>query len=353
MVERRVKRVTLAEVARAAGVSTTTASVVLNGNADALGIREATRASVLATSARLGYRPNRAAQSLGRRRTEVVTLLIQDLANPWFIDLALAARAAASERGYTLNVVGARRLEEELQALDALHDGSSDGVIVASGRHSVRPDAIRMLRRLAERGVPVVLLIDRSPDPAIPALRVDVECGAYNATQHLIGLGHRRIGLLTLAGEGPLASDQSSTGDRFRGYAQALAEAALPFDPAWLVVGDDTLAGGRAMIDELLARPGPRPTAVLVYNDLTATAVLRGLHENGVRVPAEMAVVSFDGTEQAEYTVPSLTTVRHPADDLGRVGVETLFGLLAGDEEPERERMLSPWLIVRESCGGA
>src|SRR6516164_5294590 len=136
-------RVTIQHVARAVGVSTSTVSVVLNGHDRALGIREATRLAVLEASERLGYRASHTARSLRRRRTNVISLLVQALDNPCFVDIAVAARAAAEQRGYELNVVGAGPVDAELRALDHLHDEGSDGVIVATGRHSTRPAALQ------------------------------------------------------------------------------------------------------------------------------------------------------------------------------------------------------------------
>jgi DNA-binding LacI/PurR family transcriptional regulator len=118
-----------------------------------------------------------------------------------------------------------------------------------------------------------------------------------------------------------------------------------------LVRGPDTLAGGYAMTRELLARPGTRPTAILVYNDLTAIGVLRALAEYGIRVPAEMAVVGTDGIDLGRYTTPALTSVDHPRAELGARGVEMMCALLSGETTIETEQVLAPTLIVRESCG--
>jgi DNA-binding LacI/PurR family transcriptional regulator len=345
------RRVTIAEVARAAGVSKTTVSVVLNGSAGSVGIRPATQAAVLDTMARLGYTPNHAARSLRRRRTNVLSLLVQDLANPCFTDIAVAARAAAEARGYTLTVVGAGPAEAEVAALDHLRGGSSDAVIVATGRHGARPAALDRLLNLVRHGTPAVILLDRSPDPSVPAIRVDVEAGAHLATNHLLGLGHRRIAHLALRGARPLAEEQSSQGDRYRGYRRALDEAGLAVDPALIVRGSDTPAGGRAMVRALLEAAGPPPEAILVYNDLTAVGVLRGLAEAGLRVPEDVAVVGTDGIELGEYLTPALTTVDHPRAELGRLAVEAACDLLGGARPIATERVLPARLIVRESCG--
>lgn len=345
------KRVTIAEVARVAGVSKTTVSVVLNGSADVLGIRESTRAAVLESVTRLGYTPNYAARSLRRRQTNVLTLLVQDLANPCFVDIAVATRAAAVEYGYEVDVVDAGPVQAEMRALEHLRGGNADGVVIATGRHATRGPVIEALKDLVQHGMPAVMLINRSPDPSIPAIRVDVEEGAHRATMHLLGLGHRRIAHLALLGSGPIENELTSQGDRYRGFRRALRDAGVRFEKRWLVRGSDTLAGGRAMMAHLLQQPGPRPTAVLVYNDLTAIGALRALHEAGIRVPDDMALVGTDGIELGEYTTPALTTVDHPREELGRLAIETICQLLGGARPSETERVLSPKLIVRASCG--
>src|SRR5436190_16016942 len=165
---RKAQRITIVDVARAAGVSTTTVSVVLNESQSTVRISEATRAAVKAAAAQLGYMPNPAAQSLRRQRTTMLTLLVGGLANPFFTDIAASVHANVAVRGYELNIVDAYRLEAELQALDQLRNGSSAGVIVATGRHGTRGQAIDALRELVRCGLPAVIMCDRSPDPAIP-----------------------------------------------------------------------------------------------------------------------------------------------------------------------------------------
>jgi DNA-binding LacI/PurR family transcriptional regulator len=143
----------------------------------------------------------------------------------------------------------------------------------------------------------------------------------------------------------------SSQGDRYRGYRTALTTAGIDPDPAWLVRGQDTLAGGYAMMCELLDRPGPCPTAALIYNDLTAVGALRALQERGLRVPHDMAVIGTDGIDLGRYTTPALTTIDHPRAEIGSCGVEVLCGLLDGRQPPATELRFEPTLIVRESCG--
>ncbi len=345
------RRSTIVEVARAAGVSITTVSVVLNDRPSTVRISEATRAAVKNAAAQLGYIPNSAAQNLRRQRPMSLTLLVGSLANPFFTDIAASVRASAIQQGYELNVVDADLLEVELQALDQLRNGSSAGVIVATGRHGSRGQAISTLQGLVQRGFPAVIMSDRSPDSAIPAIRIDDEAGAYVATTHLLKLGHQRIAHLTSGQSAGAIEEHSVEGDRFHGYVRALREAAVVFEPAWLGQNEGTLEGGSALIKELLARPGPRPTAVFCVSDLMAVGTLRGLFEAGVGVPNEMAVVGFDGIALGQFTTPALTTMEQPRVEMGRVAADMLFTLLNGVHPVPDEQVLPAKLLIRESCG--
>lgn len=350
--ERRAKQVTIAEVARAAGVSAATVSLVLNGRARAVQISEVTSDAVREAAAHLGYTPNHAARSLRRRRTNTLTILVLMLKNPFYADIAIAARQAAAAHGYKMNIVEAQGREAELEALRNLRSGDSDGVIAATTRHRAFPEASETFREVVKRGLAAVTVIDYSIDPTIPAIRIDDEAGAHLATAHLARLGHRRIAYLTYATIEELERERPSHAlDRYRGYRRALNEASIAFDPAWVVTGSPSYMGGYEMVREILARVAPRPTAIFCFNDLIAIGALRALYEAGIRVPAEMAVVGFDGIEATAFTTPALTTVEHSREDLGRLAVETLIGLLDGRAPDMVDRVLPGRLVVRESCG--
>jgi DNA-binding LacI/PurR family transcriptional regulator len=348
---RKGQRATIVEVARAAGVSTTTVSVVLNESRSNVRISEATRAAVKAAAAQLGYMPNPAAQNLRRQRTTMLTLLVGGLANPFFTDIAASVHANVAVRGYELNIVDAYRLESELQALDQLRNGSSAGVIVATGRHGRRGQAINALRELVRGGLPAVILCDRSPDAAIPAIRIDDQVGAAAMTSHLLNLGHRQIAHLTSQLSDLAAPESSVEADRFQGYLRALNAAGVAYDPAWVLQGEPTIDGGYALMHQLLARPGPRPTAVFCISDLRAIGALRALYEAGIRVPEDMAVAGFDGILLGQYTTPSLTTMNQPREEMGWLAADRLFQLLEGQPPLPSERVLAAELLVRESCG--
>jgi DNA-binding LacI/PurR family transcriptional regulator len=202
------------------------------------------------------------------------------------------------------------------------------------------------------RGLAAVTLLDYSTDPRIPTVRIDDEGDAYLATAHLAKLGHRRIAYLNDRTAEELAQGRPGHAfDRYRGYRRALDDAGIPFDPACIFAGHWSPAGGRAMVRELLAHSRPRPTALFCFNDLIAIGALRGLYEAGVQVPSEMAVLGFDGIEPGAFTTPALSTVGHSREDLGRLGVETLLGLLDGRAPEKPDHVLPGRLIIRESCG--
>jgi DNA-binding LacI/PurR family transcriptional regulator len=345
---------TLEAVAREAGVSKTTASVVLNGRSDQVRISVATRARVMAVADRLGYVPDHAARSLRRRQTGIVSLLLWRLGSPFFSEIAAGVAEVAGARDYEVSAIDCHDLEAELRALNHLRQGSADGVIVAVNRRRVIGPAEDGLLRLMQRSLPVVVLLDHSPDPLIPSIRVDDIGGGYLATQHLLSLGHRRIAHFTWD-DVPLEVEEPDAGNaRFQGYKRALAEAGIEPDPSWVTVGPRGSAGGVELARRFLAAhpdPAIRPTAVFATNDLIAIGSMRGFHEAGVRIPDDLAIVGFHGVELGSLTIPSLTTVELGSTELGRLGAEALFSLLDGSTSVPAERVLPVRLVVRESCG--
>jgi DNA-binding LacI/PurR family transcriptional regulator len=348
--------VTIAQVARAAGVSKATVSLVLNGRGGPLRISAATREAVADWAHRLGYQPNHAARNLRRRRSNAISLLVWRLSSAYFTEIAAGVQAATERNGYDVNVVDAGPVDAEVRALRHLRTGASDGVIVATGYHTTRGPALEALRELAQQGAPLVMLLDRSPDPRIASIRIDDEGGAYLATRHLVSLGHRHIAHISIRGGRFDVDDASPQFDRYHGYVRALSEANLAVDPTAVVQGAGLMAGGRASTAELLSRfpdARHRPTAIFVYNDLAAVGVLRGLFEAGLRVPQDMAIVGFHGLELGLFTTPSLTSVSHARAQLGEMGASMLLDLIErpGVAPHPAEQVLPVELVIRESCG--
>lgn len=330
---------TSADVAKVVGVSRATVSLVMNGTASKVRISEETREKVRAVAAQMGYRPNHAARSLRQRRTRSIAVVLPTLANPYYYEVVLGAQAAARAAGYTVAVILSDRVPEGLEALEG---SAFDGVIVAGRRNVTAPKLIQ----LAAHGAAVVVLQQSSPDPLVRSVRVDMEAGGYMATRHLIDLGHRRIAYITEP-----RPDNCSLPDRVDGYRRALEEAGIAVDPTLTITSDNTMAGGALAVDRLLEL-AERPTAIFAYNDMMAIGALSGLRARGLSVPRDVAVVGFDGIAMGGFVAPTLTTIDHPRDLLGRVAVTTVIDAIEHRASPDAAVPLPVTLVVRESCGG-
>ncbi|MGE3271908.1 MAG: LacI family DNA-binding transcriptional regulator [Chloroflexota bacterium] len=353
---RRRPQVTIDVVAAEAGVSASTVSHVLNGRSDAARISVATSQRVREAASRLGYMPNHAARSLRRQRTGIISVLAWRLSSPFFADMAAGVRNVADAHGFQVGVIDAGALDRdvEIRALQHLRTGISDGVVVATSTHNRGGAATEALLELAAAGIPVSLVLDRSPGSNIPALDVDHAGGGYLAAQHLLSLGHRRIAHFTFADATLEPNSPMSQAARYWGYRRALAEAGVDADPAWLFRGPREIEGGRLMAHEFAARfpdPATRPTAVAAFNDRTAIGVIRGFYEEGIRVPEDVALIGFHDIPTARYTTPALTSIGHPLIELGEMAATSLFTLLDGGEVEQLDRTIPVSLIVRESCG--
>jgi LacI family transcriptional regulator len=303
---------TIADVARAAGVSTATVSRALSG---APGLRPETRERVLAIARQLGYRPSGVARALKRGMTRTLGLIVTDIANPYFPAVVRAVEDAARQHGFTVLLGnGDEDPDREAAYLELLAERRVDGLIVASGALGERHR-----RWLVDAPVPVVLVNSALPDTPLPAILSDNRAGGRLAAEHLLQLGHRRLGHIA----GPPSS--SATAERLAGIREAMA--AWGLDPADLALetGDGHPSGGAAAMERLLRRQ-PAPTGVLCYNDLTAIGALRAAHARGLRVPEDLSIVGFDDIEAARYVEPPLTTVAQQVAAMGRWAVDYLVG---------------------------
>jgi LacI family transcriptional regulator len=303
-------------------------------------VRASTRERVVRAMRDLAYIPNRAARSLVVNKLGVLALVIPDISNPFFPLLARGAEAAARTAGYTVILGNTdEQFDEEDVFLRAVCALRVDGVLLTpSGRRS--SESVELLAR---RHIPVVL-IDREVD----GVRNDVVRGesrrpAALLTEHLIQHGHQRIGLIT----GP--SDISTARERQRGYRDALHERSLEILPHLTHHAVYSRAGGHEVGLKLLAK-GDRPTAVVTANNFLAFGLLDAARELGIRVPEDLAVVTFDDVEIVTDS-PFFTCAAQPAEAMGRTAVERLIARLGGDESPTREIVLHTEVRIRRSCG--
>lgn len=334
---------TSTDVAKRAGVSQATVSLVLNGASGRVGLSEATQQRVREAAADLGYTPNSVARNLRQRRTNTLTFITPDIGNPYSAEVIGAVQQVAQERGYLLDVLVAEDEAAKLKAIARLRGGVSDGVITSAPTRAIW-DA---LKELARHGVPCVALQDQGDGTEITSVGVDLEGGGYLATRHLLACGYRRIGHISGQQRHPLRERE-----RVHGYRRALMEASLPVRPDWEIEVANSPEGGVKAVELLLALPQPRPEALFVFNDQMAIGVLHGLRRHGLRVPEDMAVVGFDGIALAAFTVPALTTVEHRRLELGQQAATSLIDQLEGGESPVRYTQLPVQLVIRETCGG-
>lgn len=330
--------VTLRDVAREAGVSTMTVSRVMN-NKDH--ISQTTRERVLQVCERLGYRPNQFARSLVTRKTGFFGIVVPDIGNPFFGDLVRAAGGVARDRGFSMllgDTSGDIAIEQEY--LDAFRNRLCDALVLVAPR--VPDEVIRELNR----EVPLVL-VDRSiDDPDIATVALDNSSGARSAVEHLIALGHRRIGLI----KGP--ENVPNAHLRYRGWYNALRSAELEPVPELVYQGEfDRETGGRAF-DVFAALPEPI-TAVFASNDLMAYGFVQAARSAGYNVPEDISVVGFDDIFLSKLMYPALTTVRYPIVEMGAAAIERLLDSIGspGTESSggAADDVLKHELIIRES----
>ncbi|WP_236121849.1 DUF6807 family protein [Cellulomonas palmilytica] len=324
---------TIAEVARAAGVSRATVSRVMNGRVT---VDEELAQRVREVAERLHYRPSTVARSLSLGRTNTVAVVVPDLANPMFQQVLRGVSAAAGEDGYRVLVADTSETasDERQVALDARL--RCDALVLVSPR---MPEA--ELRALLPEVGPVVV-INREPDGATPTLAIDYAAGIEDIVEHLVGLGHRH--LLYLAGP-PQSASHAARLAALRTAAARRAEVRLSERAA-----GSSVESGYAAAGDVLAS---RATAVVAYNDLVAFGLLARLNELGVAVPGDVSVTGFDDIELARFSVPSLTTATVPQVDLGRAAWARLGALvgLGSGVSPLPDEPIRPHLAVRASTG--
>jgi len=330
------------DVAELAGVSRTTVSFVLN-DVPGVKISEETRQRVLNAARELNYYPTAAARSLASGKTQRIGLVLGEGKKRLAVDAFLPAflqgvTASVHRHGYLLVLQMAEDVPTHEAYSRLIREQQVDGLILSGPRSD---DGL--LPELAEDRFPLILHggLDGC---AMPCVDVDNEAGACQATAHLIGLGHRRIGFISNA---PLSYAGAQA--RFAGYKRALREHGLPIQEELVRTAAFLPETGQKAIRDLLALP-ERPTAVFVASDVVAIGVMSAIQAAGLAIPEDIAVVGYDDIFVAAHTQPPLTTVRVPAYGLGWTAAEVLISLIEGDEVSSVT--LETELVIRESCGG-
>ncbi|WP_327015549.1 LacI family DNA-binding transcriptional regulator [Cryobacterium sp. GrIS_2_6] len=325
--------ITIKDVAALAGVSVATTSRVLSGNpatsADA-------RSRVQAAVAELDYRPNAQARALRSTRTHSIGLLVPDVRNPFFADLAHTVEQAALVHGFVTLLGNANeRKDQQDRYLDNLIARRVDGIIVAP-----LGDGSGSIRSVVGREIPAVF-IDRTIEGIdLPSVTTDSDTGIREAVDHLAALGHTRIGYIA----GP---QSTSTGrERHASFVRAAGDRDLSLDPALIVFGDFQPESGSAAVRTLLALNEP-PTALLVADSPMAFGAIGAIQKLGLRIGTDVALVSFDDIDWLALLDPPVSVVAHSVADMGRIAVDMLRTVIDGGT-PESVRLPSR-LIVRGS----
>jgi LacI family transcriptional regulator len=332
-------RPTIYTVAERAGVSISTVSRVLNNQPL---VKAETKARVLQAMEALGYRPSACARGLAANTTGTIAVVFPKLSGPFFSALIHGAEIAASESGYHLLIYGAAgaALGADNQTLGMLTT-KVDGLILAS------PGVSRCyIRDLQRQNLPVVVLGQEpsGSDSPVDSIQPDNVGGAEEAVTHLIGHGCRRIAMI----KGPAARTHAS--DREQGYRKALQEHGLPCYAELIVTGSFSEKSGYTAMQHLL-RQDPIPDAVFAASDQMAIGAMAAIHESGLRVPEDIALVGFDDIETAQYAHPPLTTVHQDLLGQGQLAVNLLLARISGTESTVETRVLPAALVIRRSCG--
>lgn len=332
------RRVTLRDIAREAGVSINTVSRALNGKPD---VSEATRALVQAVAAQLDYRPNQVARGLRQQKTATLGVVLADLANPFFAEVAEGIERTAATEGYSIILANSEeRQSREQQAVETLVERQVDGILITPTQRSEET-----IRYLMHRHVPCVLVARYFENLDVPAVVNDDREGSRLAVGHLVQRGHRDILYLN----GPPYT--SSARLRLQGYRDALEAAGIPFRPSMVINTDARSSGGYAAIQQALAA-GIEFTAVACFSDYVGFGAIRALRQAKLRIPEDVAVIGYDDIDLAAIVEPALSTVHIAKTRLGQVAAHMLLGMIGRSAQERRHpgiTVLPPQLVIRES----
>lgn len=339
--------VTIKDVAARAGVSKAAVSYVLNGRANEEKIPPETARRILAVAAELQYRPNALARGLAGMSTRTIRVVLQYA--QWFSvwsgftsEMMRGLASAAYSEDFELVLLTRQSAQKNLESeLAHILDGRTDGAVLM--RNFNDP----LLGQLAERNFPFVLMFSHADDPRVPTVDCDNAQGGRMATDYLLDLGHRRI--LHVAGG---QEDSSSGARRRQGFEEAMRARGIEPRPDWICpawqMGD--VANFEPIAAALRLPPSERPTAIFAWYDGVALPVMELARDAGLRIPEDLSIIGFDGTEMGEHTSPPLTTVRQPIFEIASAAITQVSRRLQGIPEEDPRTLFAPELLLRASC---
>jgi len=328
--------ITMRDVAQEAGVSIKTVSRVVNEQGE---IKDETRDRVLDAIKRLGYRPSKVARALVTSRTDTIGLLIGDISNPYFSEVARGVLDTAQEQDYNVFLCNTEFVETEKRAVYSLLDHNIDGAIIYPTW-----DNWKWLQKISNPDLPFVLVnAELEPSPGLSIIQTEIRKGAQLAINYLYSKGHRKIAMI--AGEvAPLEKI-----NRVQGYRDALLAHGLPFDADLVVLGLPIIDHGVIASKKLLIEH-PDISAIFCYNDLIAFGAIQGCKEIGKRIPEDCAIVGYDNVQLSAFIHPPLTTVHVDKYEIGKRSTSLLLQMLKNPDKEYPVQYVNTDLIVRESA---
>lgn len=326
--------VTIYDVAREANVSISTVSKVINNTGS---ISEKTREKVKDIIKKMDYRPNILASALMGKQTRTIGLLLPDLANPFFSELAKSIENRGHEFDYNLVICNTDyETLKENKYLSLLKQKKVDGFILASGFEN-----LEKMHELIKQDTPIVIVARDFPLFPVNAVALDDFKGGYLAADYLIKLGHQNLGVI--------ARDLWTNRERLRGFKYALKEHSLELNSNFEFINEiDHIKAGRQMADKYINSVN-RPTAIFACNDLLAAGVIQKAKELGLNIPQDLSIIGFDNTAVANILDPPLTTIAQPIESMGREVMDLMVSIIKQQKVEKSRIILSPSLVKRKS----
>lgn len=328
--------VTIYDVAREAGVSMATVSRVVNNNPN---VKPQTRKKVFEAIDRLGYRPNAVARGLASKKTTTVGVVIPDISNAIFAEVARGIEDIANMYHYNIILCNAdKKKEKEIRVVNTLLEKQVDGLLFMGG--VVTDEHIEAFRTSS---VPVVLCATTSADEVIPSVDIDHEAAAFDAVELLLAKGHRKIGMISGTLQDPALGYM-----RYQGYKRALEKAGIPLREDYVRVGNYRYESGLEVMKYFLEL-NDRPTAIFAATDEMAIGAIHTIQDHGQTVPDDFSVISIDNVRMASMVRPQLTTIAQPMYDIGAVSMRLLTKLMNKEQVTQSKVILPHETIQRKS----
>lgn len=328
---------TIHDVAELAGISPATVSRVLNNFPH---ISDEVRQQVLAAIDQLNYEPNRVAQRLRASHSRLIGIVVTDITNPFFNTIMASIEAVFFDQGFSVLMSNTTAIpRKELDYLSMMENEGIAGLIIAPSSENVDRVA-----EMAADGLPIVVLDRRMPNALVDVVLADNAGGAQSAVDHLVSVGHTRIG--HIGGRMPLSSGR----ERYEGYLRAMEQHGLPVPESWVRFGDHKHESGYARALELMDEPDP-PTAWFVANNMMTLGALAAIHDRGRQIPDDIAIVGFDDMPWAVVLNPPLTVVAQPTLEIGQLAANMLLERIQEPDRVPRVAVLDTKLIIRASSG--